>query len=44
MLNEVLKCLNPQTDGIYVDGTFGTGGHSRAILTKLKNGRLIAFE
>ena len=31
--------------GVYIDGTFGFGGHSRLILEKLdKNGRLIAFD
>jgi 16S rRNA (cytosine1402-N4)-methyltransferase len=34
--------LNP--DGVYVDVTFGGGGHSRAILDKLDKGRLIAFD
>jgi 16S rRNA (cytosine1402-N4)-methyltransferase len=31
-------------DGVYVDVTYGGGGHSRAILEKLRNGRLIAFD
>ncbi|KLL01560.1 MAG: 16S rRNA methyltransferase [Mycoplasmataceae bacterium RC_NB112A] len=44
MLSEVLENLNPQEDGIYVDGTFGAGGHSQSILERLKNGKLIAFE
>jgi 16S rRNA (cytosine1402-N4)-methyltransferase len=44
MLAEVLKYLNLKENGIYVDGTLGTGGHSQAILTKLKTGKLIAFE
>jgi 16S rRNA (cytosine1402-N4)-methyltransferase len=45
LLNEVLENLNIKTDGIYVDCTFGGGGHSRAILQRLnKNGRLIAFD
>ena len=34
--------LNP--NGVYVDVTFGGGGHSRAILDKLDNGKLIAFD
>jgi 16S rRNA (cytosine1402-N4)-methyltransferase len=34
--------LNP--NGVYVDVTFGGGGHSKAILDKLDNGRLIAFD
>ncbi len=32
MLREVLEVLNPRDGGIYVDGTFGTGGYSRALL------------
>ncbi|HKU66803.1 MAG TPA: 16S rRNA (cytosine(1402)-N(4))-methyltransferase RsmH [Candidatus Baltobacteraceae bacterium] len=31
-------------DGIYVDATFGAGGHSRGILQHLRSGRLIAFD
>lgn len=45
MLNEVLTYLVTKPEGIYVDGTFGRGGHSRAILEKLNaKGRLIAFD
>jgi 16S rRNA (cytosine1402-N4)-methyltransferase len=44
MLKEVLDYLAVKENGIYVDGTFGTGGHSRAILEKIKTGKLIAFE
>ena len=32
MLPDVLTALNPQAGGFYVDGTFGGGGYSRAIL------------
>lgn len=32
MLNEVLENLSPQDGGVYVDGTFGAGGYSKAIL------------
>ena len=32
MLNEVLAALEPSKDKLYVDGTFGAGGYSRAIL------------
>ena len=33
MLDEVLDKLDPQPDGVYLDGTFGGGGYARAILT-----------
>ena len=32
MLTEVLAVLSPRDGGVYVDGTFGAGGYSRAIL------------
>lgn len=45
MLKKSVDGLNIRPDGIYVDVTFGGGGHSRAILDKLdSNGRLIAFD
>ncbi|MEZ5021461.1 MAG: 16S rRNA (cytosine(1402)-N(4))-methyltransferase RsmH [Bacteroidales bacterium] len=44
LLNESIAGLNLRPDGIYVDVTFGGGGHSRAILEKLTAGRLIAFD
>ncbi len=44
LLKESIDGLNIRQDGTYVDLTFGGGGHSREILTKLKNGRLIAFD
>src|SRR5689334_6994725 len=44
MLRECIEALNIQEDGIYVDATFGGGGHSLAILGKLKRGRLISFD
>ena len=45
LLNEVLENLHIKTDGIYVDCTFGGGGHSKAILQRLnEKGRLIAFD
>ncbi len=45
LLREAVEALNIQPDGIYVDCTFGGGGHSRAILERLnENGRLIAFD
>lgn len=44
MINEVLDCLNIKPDGIYVDLTFGGGGHSNAILQRLTTGHLYAFD
>jgi len=45
LLNEAVDGLAIKPDGIYVDGTFGRGGHSRHILSKLgPNGRLIAID
>ena len=44
MLNEVLNYLNIKKTGVYIDCTFGSGGHSRAILEQLEKGKLLAFE
>jgi 16S rRNA (cytosine1402-N4)-methyltransferase len=45
LLNETIDGLNIKPDGIYVDVTFGGGGHSREILSKLnEKGKLIAFD
>jgi len=44
LLDESIRGLNIRPDGIYVDVTFGGGGHSREILKRLRNGRLIAFD
>lgn len=44
MLSECLEGLNIKPDGIYVDVTFGGGGHSLKILEQLREGRLIAFD
>lgn len=45
MLQECLDGLDIQPDGIYVDVTFGGGGHSRAIFEQLsEKGQLIAFD
>ncbi len=44
MEEESIAGLNIAPDGIYVDLTFGGGGHSRAILSRLVQGRLIAFD
>jgi len=45
LLNESIDGLNIQPDGVYVDCTFGGGGHSRAILQQLnESGKLIVFD
>ena len=45
LLHESIDGLNIKPKGIYVDLTFGGGGHSREVLKKLgKNGRLLAFD
>jgi len=44
LLNEALEYLAIVPEGTYVDATFGSGGHSRAILERLTTGRLIAFD
>ncbi len=44
MLNECIEGLQINPEGIYVDVTFGGGGHSMVILENLREGRLIAFD
>lgn len=45
LLQEAVAALAIKPDGTYVDGTFGRGGHSRLILSRLSEaGRLIAFD
>ena len=45
LLTETVAGLNIREDGIYIDGTFGRGGHSRKVLEQLgPNGRLIAID
>jgi 16S rRNA (cytosine1402-N4)-methyltransferase len=42
---DALDCTGVRADGVYVDGTFGRGGHSRALLARLgPRGRLLAFD
>lgn len=45
LLEEAVEALRIRPEGIYVDATFGRGGHSRAILQRLgRSGRLIAID
>ena len=45
LLDEALESLNIRPSGIYIDATFGRGGHSQAILQRLDEaGRLIVFD
>ncbi|HON19035.1 MAG TPA: 16S rRNA (cytosine(1402)-N(4))-methyltransferase RsmH [Salinivirgaceae bacterium] len=44
LLSECIEGLDIRPDGIYVDATFGGGGHSMAILEKLTTGKLLAFD
>lgn len=45
LLQEAVEALNIKPSGVYVDGTFGRGGHSRLILSKLgADGSLVVFD
>jgi 16S rRNA (cytosine1402-N4)-methyltransferase len=44
MLDKCIEGLNIEPSGVYVDVTFGGGGHSRAILERLTTGHLYAFD
>lgn len=44
MLKECIDGLNIKPDGVYVDATFGGGGHSKAILDNLSGGKLYSFD
>ena len=45
LLEEAVSALVHQPDGLYVDGTYGRGGHARAVLAQLSSrGRLVAFD
>ena len=45
LLGEAVDALVMRPDGIYVDGTYGRGGHARAVLARLSPvGRLVAFD
>ena len=44
LLHETIENLNLQNGGLYVDATFGGGGHAKYLLSKLENGTLIGFD
>ena len=44
LLEEAIEYLSIDPEGVYVDCTFGEGGHSEAILQRLTTGRLIALD
>lgn len=44
LLHDAVNGLVTESDGVYVDVTFGGGGHSREILSRLKDGQLVAFD
>ena len=44
LLDKSISGLKIKSDGLYVDVTFGGGGHSKEILKHLTSGRLIAFD
>ncbi len=44
LLNEAIEGLKIKADGIYVDATFGGGGHAKEIITRLGSGKLYGFD
>lgn len=44
MTKEVIECLRPQDDEVYLDGTIGGGGHTMAILAKAPNSKIIGID
>tara|TARA_B100001750_G_scaffold5265_1_gene4237 strand:+ start:1229 stop:2122 length:894 start_codon:yes stop_codon:yes gene_type:complete len=44
LLNEIIENLCIDPDGIYVDATYGAGGHTKAILKRINQGQIIAFD
>jgi 16S rRNA (cytosine1402-N4)-methyltransferase len=44
LFDETIESLSIKPDGVYIDGTAGGGGHSRAIAEKLTTGRLLAID
>ena len=44
LLEECITGLNIKSSGIYVDATFGGGGHSKSIIKKIQKGKVYAFD
>ena len=44
LFQETIDALAIRPDGLYIDGTAGGGGHSRAILERLTTGRLLSID
>lgn len=44
LLHETIDNLKPKNDGLYVDATFGGGGHAKYLLSKINSGTLIGFD
>lgn len=44
LLRPVIHCLSPEQGGVFVDGTFGAGGYTRAILESSPLAKVIAFD
>lgn len=44
LLNEVIESLNIKSDGYYVDGTLGGGGHALEVVKRLESGKLIGID
>lgn len=44
MLNESVDMLVTDEAGYYVDGTFGRGGHTRLVLSRLSQGKMLGFD
>lgn len=44
LLKETIDMLNPTDDGVYVDATFGRGGHTKELLSRVHNSTVYAFD
>ncbi|MDR1129885.1 MAG: 16S rRNA (cytosine(1402)-N(4))-methyltransferase, partial [Prevotellaceae bacterium] len=44
LLKESVDALEIKANGVYVDATYGGGGHSMEILSRLKDGKLVVFD